>query len=202
MRMCAATVRTVLLATVLLACGSSTPKRYVLERDLGAFVFRRYQKTLDIEFALADNPATGHTATYVLRDESTSQKRVPHATAFVSVYRRPKGLAESVRTRLLSLGTYEVSVKELSGHHVWWLDGGSDHWAVWVSGKHVVKLGAPLGDTSVPDPLVQAYTDAYPSDLNEYGRPVDGSASAGIGDSEAGVAKPKREGTGRAKDHQ
>lgn len=166
-----AAITTALLA----ACGSSLPARYVVEQNLGDFRYRRYQRVLDVEFPVHGNEAVGHTASYVRRDHGAE---VIFATAFVTVYERPSGLVAEVRDRLDTLGTYRVEVGELEGDHVWWLDGGSDRWALWVSGQHVVKLGAPRGE-EIPEDIAETYVDLYPSDLDERGRAEEGAASAG-----------------------
>jgi hypothetical protein len=157
------------------ACGSSVPTRFVVERDLGDFQYRRYQKVLDLEFPVEGNAAVGHTASYVRRGHG---RDVVFATAFVTVYEQPASLAAEVADRLDTLGTYDVSVGELEGDHVWWLDGGDDQWALWVSGKYVVKLGAPRGE-EIPEDLAEEYIDTYPSDLDEHGRAEEGADSAG-----------------------
>jgi hypothetical protein len=168
-------VRIVAAALLLSACGASLPARYVVEQDVGDFRYRRYQKVLDVEFPVEGNAAVGHTASYVRRDHGDE---VVFATAFVTVYERPRALVAEVRDRLESLGTYEIRVRELAGEHVWWLDGGSDSWALWVSGRHLVKLGAPRGE-EIPEDLADAYTGLYPSDLDERGRAEEGAESAG-----------------------
>ncbi len=164
-----------LMLVVLTGCGSSLPARYVVEHDLGDFRYRRYQKVLDVELPVEGNGAVGHTASYVRRDRGAD---VVFATAFVTVYERPGSLAAEIRERLETLGTYELEVGELEGDYVWWLDGGSDRWALWVSGRHVVKLGAPRGE-EIPDDLADAYVSLYPSDLDERGRAREDTASAG-----------------------
>lgn len=164
-----------LVGAMLAGCGSSLPARYVVERDMGDFRYRRYQQVLDVEFPVADNPAVGHTASYVRRDHG---EEVVFATAFVTVYEKPTALVAEVHDRLDTLGTYEVDVGELEGEHVWWLDGGSDRWALWVSGKHVVKLGAPRGE-EIPEDIAEIYVDLYPSDLDERGKAEEGAPSAG-----------------------
>lgn len=176
-----AVLRTLATASVLLTlalaigCGASVPTRYVHERDLGDFQYRRYQKVLDLEFPVEGNVAVGHTASYVQRGRS---REVVFATAFVTVYERAPSLTAEVADRLESLGTYEVTVGELEGDYVWWLDGGEDRWALWVSGNYVVKLGAPRGE-DIPEALADKYIDTYPSDLDEHGRAEEGSDSAG-----------------------
>lgn len=162
-------------------CGGALPKRYVVEHDLGAHAFRRYQHVLDVEFPVEGNPAEGHTATYVHRTEADppANGEVPFTTAFITVYTRSKGLAAELKARMESLGTYEVKVRELAGAYVWWLDGGEDRWAVWVSGKHIVKLGAPPGAKRIPEDVLEAYLSLYPSELNRWGRAEAGAPSAG-----------------------
>ena len=161
------------------ACGPSIPARYVLERDLDGWSYRRYQRVLDVEFAMADNPAVGHTATYVRRPER-GQRAVPFANVFVSVYEEAPGLAAELRRQVRSLGSYEASVRDLGGGRVWYLDAGpGDRWAVWVSGPHVVKIGASDTLDEVPEGLVSRYMGLYPSDLDEHGRAREGTASAG-----------------------
>lgn len=166
---------TALVALVLAGCGASLPERYVVEHDLGDFRYRRYQRVLDVEFPVEGNDAVGYTASYVRRDHGDD---VVFATAFVTVYDRPDALVAEVRDRLDTLGTYEVRVGELEGDYVWWLDGGSDRWALWVSGNHVVKLSGPRGE-EIPEEIADAYVDLYPSDLDENGKAEDGAASAG-----------------------
>ena len=158
-----------------LGCGASVPTRYVHERDLGDYQYRRYQKVLDLEFPVEGNDGVGHTASYVKRGRS---REVVFATAFVTVYEHAASLTAEVADRLDSLGTYEVTVGELEGDYVWWLDGGEDRWALWVSGNYVVKLGAPRGE-DIPEDLADKYIDTYPSDLNEHGRAEEGADSAG-----------------------
>jgi hypothetical protein len=159
---------------LLLACSTTLPSRMVLEHDLGPYAYRRYQRTLDVEFPVAENAAVGHTATYVRRHGDHPLL----ATAFVTVFDHPAGLSAELLERLESLGTYERSVVKVSGEWVHQLESGDEHWLVWVSGRHVVKLGAPPG-RDVPDDIADAYLDLYPSDLDEHGRAEEGSASAG-----------------------
>ena len=80
------------LLAALPGCGPSIPTRFVLERDVDGWAYRRYQRVLDVELAIEGNPAVGHTATYVRRASRTSDQ-VPFANVFVSVYERPEGLA-------------------------------------------------------------------------------------------------------------
>ena len=162
-----------LVAAISMACGTALPTRYVLERDVDGFAYRRYQHVLDVEIPLQGNDAEGHTATYFRRGESG----VVLATAFVTVYAKAPGLAAEIRERMEDLTTYQVSVEEREGEHVWVLAGDAP-WLLWVSGRHVVKLGGPMGG-GVPESLAEAYLDLYPSDLDERGSAEAGASSAG-----------------------
>lgn len=169
----------VLLTLAVVSCGPSIPPRFVLERDLGDWSYRRYQRVLDVEFAIEGVPAAGHTATYVRRP-GRSERSVPFANAFVSHYERAAGLSAELRRQVRALASYEVSVRDLGGGRVWYLDAGpGDRWALWVSGHHVVKIGASEALDDVPETLVSHYMSIYPSDLDEHGRARDGTASAG-----------------------
>jgi hypothetical protein len=165
---------TLLVLTLPIGCGAQLPARYVVEHDLGPFFYRRYQQTLDVEFVIEGNAAVGHTATYLRRGATGTD----FATAFVTVYTRPNSLSAEVREQLESLRHYRLKVRELSGEPAFALEQGDERWAVWVSGRHVVKLGAPRGQ-DVPADLVDAYMDIYPSDLDEHGRAREGTASRG-----------------------
>jgi hypothetical protein len=165
-----------LCLVALLGCGSDLPSRYVLERDAGEFTYRRYQHVLDVELVVPGNPATGYTATYLRRDRG---RGVGIATAFVTVYDHPKSLAAEARERLAALSRYRLSAIELGGGNAWLLDGGeNERWAMWVSGRYLIKLGAPAGE-GFPEALADAYMDVYPSDLDEHGYAEKDAPSAG-----------------------
>lgn len=165
-----------------LGCGTRLPSRFVVEHDLGRYEYRRYQKVLDVEFGIEGNPAVGHTASYLLRDPGSRELRF--ATAFVTVYARAASLTAEVRDQLDALGTYELTVVEVEGEHVFRLRGGQDAWLLWVSGNRLVKLGAPRG-ADPPEALEAEYLALYPSDLNEHGRARSGAASAGASRAQA-----------------
>lgn len=160
--------------SLLLACSATLPTRRVIEHDLGPYAYRRYQRTLDLEFVIDGNPGVGHTATYVRRHGEHPLL----STAFVTEYEHAASLAAEVGDRLDSLGTYERRMTRVDGEWVHELTSGEETWLVWVSGAHVVKLGAPLG-RSVPEDVADAYLDLYPSDLDEHGRAEDDAPSAG-----------------------
>ncbi len=178
------------LALLALGCSPSIPARYVVERPIGEYDFRRYQHVLDVELVVPENPGDGHTAVYVARRGEGMEV----LTAFVSVYQQPASLAAEVKERLERLGTYDRRVIEVEGENVWELDGGDDRWLLWVSSNRVVKLGAPNGG-EIPEDFAEIYLDLYPSDLDEHGRAREGTASVGAsrsdGEDEPGRIEPE-----------
>lgn len=164
----------VVLSWLLVACGPSLPPRFVLERDVDDLSYRRYQHVLDVELPVAGNPAEGHTATYLRRGDE-----IGIATAFVTVYERAASLTAELRERLDELASYELETVKLEGKWVWRLAGDEATWVLWVSGRHVVKLGVPSGHELSPA-LVRAYLRLYPSDLGADGRARPGTESAGM----------------------
>lgn len=170
----------IVVSCALAGCAASPPPRYVIERDVGGWSYRRYQRVLDVEIVVSDNPAVGHTATYVRR--AGRSPTVPFVNVFVAVYERPSGLAAEARRAVRALASYELDVRPIGGGWVYHLDGGpGDRWALWVSGPHVVKVGA---DDAVPEDVVAAYMALYPSDLDEHGRARPGALSEGEASSE------------------
>jgi len=173
----ALTLALALSVPILAACGPRPPPRYVVEKDVGLYKFRRYQQVLDIEIGIEGNDAVGHTATYV-----RGGKSVLVAPVFVTVYHQAAGLAETVRQRLRGMTGYSFDIVKLSGEHVFRMRGegqGGDVWLLWVSGPVLVKLGAPEGTSEVPGELLELYLEKYPSDLDAKGKAEKGAASAG-----------------------
>ena len=164
-----------LLTLCLFACGPKLPPRYVVESDVGDYKFRRYQQVLDVEIGIEGNPAVGHTATYV-----RGGKTIQVVPVFITVYQRAAGLTETVRQSLRTMSGYDFEIAKLSGEYVYRMRAkGADNWVLWVSGPHLVKLGAPEGETEVPEAVLELYLDKYPSDLDENGKAREGAASAG-----------------------
>jgi hypothetical protein len=159
------------------ACSSSLPTRYVIERDLGAYHYRRYQETLDAELPIHGNHARGHNAAYMKRDDKS--QTVDVVSAFVTVYEKPASLTETLRAELAALPGYELRTQEVAGHYVWQLASGTDasFW-IWPAGRYLVKLGAAPGQ-AVPDAISEPYAALYPSDLDSYGHARAGTLSAG-----------------------
>jgi hypothetical protein len=147
----------------------------VIEHDLDGYAYRRYQKSFDIEIPVADNPATGHTAAYLLRSDDD----VAVYTAFVTVYAHAASLAAEVRGGLTRMPGYTLAPGELAGQNVWLVTSNDpERFCVWPSGPYLVKLGAPKS-APFPDAIAQAYASLYPSDLDEHGNARAGSASYG-----------------------
>jgi hypothetical protein len=163
------------LGMVAVGCAHQRPPRYVIESDVAGYHYRRYQVVADIELPVPENPAMGHTATYVRAGEPLRVLPV-----FVTSYERGPGLGESVRQRLRAMEQYDLAVAKLGREHVWQMRGESgDVWLLWVSGKQVVKVGAPSGEPEVPKEVAEAYLMVYPSDLTRQGRVRNGADSAG-----------------------
>lgn len=168
-------VRWLLLLIVLLACGPKLPPRYVIERDIDGYRYRRYQKSLDIEIPVAENHAVGHMATYVRGGDT-----VTLAPVFVTVYERATGLTETVRTTLRSMDSYTFDIVRQGRANLFRMRGDSgDVWVLWVSGPHLVKIGAPQGEPTVPEALIEAYLAHYPSDLDDKGHAKPDAPSSG-----------------------
>lgn len=175
----------VLLAWSLAACGGSLPTRYVIERDLGEYHYRRYQETLEAELPIAGNQARGHTAAYMHRNGQA----VDVVTAFVTVYDKPARLTETLRAELSALPGYELQTQEVAGQYVWVLSSGTDasYW-LWPAGRYIVKLGAALGQ-AVPEAIAEPYAALYPSDLDSFGHARKDAASGGSAPEEASEAE-------------
>ena len=152
-------MRPVLAALAVSACAHATAgERRVIERDLGDFAFRRFQKVEDIEFRVEGNPGVGWTAVYQRKD-TLGRATVPHdaiAIAFVTEYERP-----GVRIDPAWLQGYRIKREK----NVVVLTGAGDVWTLWPSSRFIVKVGQHSG-RAVPDELVTAYRDAYPPDAS------------------------------------
>lgn len=179
-----------LVLSSVIGCGPSLPARFVLERDVGHFSYRRYQRVLDVEFPIEGNGAEGHTATYVRRSE---RGEPPYVNVFVTVYEHPASLTAEVRHQVQGLSSYEVAVSDVGGGRAWTLDGGDgDRWVVWVSSRYVVKIGGNAPAEATRE-VVEAYMGMYPSDLDDHGRARDGTPSAGDAASAVSVEQEQME---------
>jgi hypothetical protein len=147
------------------------PKRRVIEADLGGWHFRRYQRTVDVEVYVPNNPALAHTASYVRVDaEKTGRLREGDvASVFVTEYERDKGVSGSLvrfARRLAQEAGYVVDEDEIGRQRVFKVVGHGEAWAFWSSGRYVVKVGGRGLDT-VPSGLVSEYGRRYPSRVKD-----------------------------------
>ena len=156
------------LVTVV-ACGGRPPqpKRGVVEGDLGAWKFRRFQPVLDVEVWVDGNKAEAFTASYVAEDAEkkghVEDKDV--VNVFVTRYEKADGvLRETVKLvrRLAAEGGYQVDENKIGGARALTIQGHGESWVMWAAKKHVVKVGG-RGRESVPEGVVESYADRYPS---------------------------------------
>jgi hypothetical protein len=167
MRLC------VLLAALALAvaCGGpdTPPARGVIENDVDGWSFRRYQSVLDVEVWVPENRAVAHTASYARKDAEKrgrlSEQDV--VSAFVTRYQNERGieraLVKFVR-RLAQESGYRVEEREVGDVRLVAVQGAGETWAIWPARRHVVKIGGP-GRRDVPESVVEAYGERYPSEL-------------------------------------
>lgn len=158
-----------MLLPVVSACGgpSKPPKRGVIESDVDAWGFRRYQSVLDIEVWVAKNKAIAHTASYA-RKSSEKKGRIEEndvVNVFVTRYKKNEGVLRALVIfvrRLAQQSGYKVEEKKISGVRVFAVKGPTEFWVFWAAKGHVVKVGGS-GLSKVPDDLVEAYDERYPS---------------------------------------
>lgn len=176
----------------LLGCGGTPapPQRGVLENDIGSWNYRRYQQLLDVEVWVVKNKAVAYTASYV-RESAEREGQVGDrdvVSAFITRYESNKGLLRSLVKfvrRLAQDSGYDVEERSKGGVWLIWIAGNNEAWALWASNQHIVKLGG-RGITDVPEDLIEAYGDRYPSRIREglldgplpagddFGEPKDG----------------------------
>jgi hypothetical protein len=166
-------MRALLLAGIVavFACGGSppVPERGVVEGDLGAWKFRRFQPVLDVEVWVEGNPARAYTASYVT-DEAEKRGRVEDAdvvNVFVTRYDKADGvLRETVKLarRLAAEGGYHVEEDKIGGARALTIHGHGEAWVMWAAKNHVVKVGG-RGRDDVPASVVKSYAERYPSQI-------------------------------------
>lgn len=157
------------VATLIASCGGpgKPPKRGVIESDVDAWGFRRYQSVLDVEVWVAKNKAVAHTASYA-RKSAEKKGRIAESdvvNVFVTRYKKNTGVLRSLVVfvrRLAQQSGYKVGEKRISGVRVFTIKGPSEYWVMWSAKRHVVKIGGS-GLTSVPGDLVDAYNERYAS---------------------------------------
>ena len=164
-------VTLVVLAVAAAACGGHppVPKRGVVEADLGAWKFRRFQPVLDVEVWVENNKAEAYTASYVAEDAEkrghVEDKDV--VNVFVTRYEHDEGIVrETVKLarRLAAEQGYLVDESKISGTRALTINGHGESWVLWAAKNHVVKVGG-RGRENVPAAIVASYGDRYASVL-------------------------------------
>jgi hypothetical protein len=153
------------------SCGGpdKPPKRGVLEQDLEKFAFRRYQKVLDIEVWVPKNQGKAYTASYVRKNAEKVGRleETDIVNAFVTRYKQDVGIERALvkfARRLAQESGYTVEETKLGGARVIRVSGAGEAWAIWSSKRHVVKVGG-RGLEKIPESVVEAYAERYPSRL-------------------------------------
>lgn len=158
-------------ALALAACGGRppVPRRGVVEADLGAWRFRRFQPVLDVEVWVEANRAEAFTASYVASDAENrghiEDKDV--VTVFVTRYERHAGVVrETVKLarRLAAESGYQVEEGKIGGARTLAIHGHGEAWVLWAADRHVIKVGG-RGRVAVPEGVVESYARRYPSVL-------------------------------------
>ena len=149
--------------------GSNPPPRGVIEANVGSWEFRRFQKVLDIEVWVPENPAVAHTASYVEAEAEVRGVLEPSdvVSAFVTRYEREDGIDEALvalARRLASESGYRIEPISAARGEALSIRGRGEAWVMWASGTFVVKVGG-RGRESVPEDVVDAYARHYPSTL-------------------------------------
>lgn len=168
MRPCAFLTAFALLA---IACGGpdAPPARGVIEGDVDGWSFRRYQSVLDVEVWVPNNRAVAHTASYA-RKEAEKRGRLSEqdvVSAFVTRYQSDTGIERALIKfvrRLAQESGYRVEEREVGDVRLVAVSGAGETWALWPSRRHVVKIGGP-GRRDVPESVIEAYGERYPSEL-------------------------------------
>jgi len=153
------------------ACGGSDRPlpRGVIENDVGGWNFRRYQSVLDVEVWVSGNRAVAHTASYADREAEKRGRLSDESvvSAFVTRYQSDAGIDRALiqfARRLASESGYRVEERELGDVRLVEIRGAGEIWAMWPAPRHIVKVGGP-GRESIPEAVVAAYGERYPSRL-------------------------------------
>jgi hypothetical protein len=159
------------VVAALVACHGRPPipKRGVVEADLGAWKFKRFQPMLDVEVWVDNNKAEAFTASYIAA-EAEKRGRVDDkdvVSVFVTRFEKPDGvLRETVKLarRLASEQGYKVDEDKIGGARALTINGHGESWVMWASDKYVIKVGGRNRD-DVPKALVASYADRFPSQV-------------------------------------
>lgn len=139
----------------------------MIEHDLSAWKFRRFQELLDVEVWVPRNKATAFTASYAY-GEALKRGHVEDrdvVNVFVTRYQREAGVARQLvkfARRLAQESGYAVEEKSIGGVRVIVVSGHDEEWALWASKRHVIKVGGH-GIDGVPSSVVESYGGPYPS---------------------------------------
>jgi hypothetical protein len=159
----------VLVGTV--GCGGHPPRpaRGVVEADLGAWHFRRFQPVLDVEVWVEHNKAEAFTASYIAETAEQRGKIEDKdvVNVFVTRYEKDAGvLRETVKLarRLASEQGYQVEESTIGGARTLTINGHGESWVLWAATQHVVKVGG-RNRADVPSAVVESYAERYPSTL-------------------------------------
>jgi hypothetical protein len=192
-------MRALLCAVVLtaFACGGHPPipRRGVVEGDLGAWKFRRFQEVLDVEVWVDGNKAEAYSASYITAD-AEKRGRIEDkdlVNVFVTRYQNPEGVVRAtvkLARRLAQDGGYQVEEDKIAGARTLTITGRGEAWVMWPSNKHVVKVGG-RGRNDVPKSMVENYVDRYPSQLP--GGALEGALPPGPEDAPATPRVPKQD---------
>jgi hypothetical protein len=167
-------MRALLVAAVVavFACGGRPPipKRGVVEGDLGAWKFRRFQgPLLDVEVWVEGNKAEAYSASYITAD-AEKRGRIDDkdlVNVFVTRYETAEGVVRAtvkLARRLAADNGYQVEEDKIAGARTLTITGRGEAWVMWPSNQHVVKVGG-RGRTDVPKSMIEPYVDRYPSQL-------------------------------------
>jgi hypothetical protein len=168
-------------------CGGHPPipRRGVVESDLGAWKFRRFQgPLLDIEVWIEGNKAEAYTASYITGD-AEQRGRIEDkdlVSVFVTRYEAADGVVRATvkfARRLAQDSGYQVEEDKIAGARTLSIVGRGEAWVIWPSNKHVVKVGG-RGRNDVPKAVIASYVDRYPSQLP--GGALEGALPPGPGD--------------------
>jgi hypothetical protein len=191
-------MRALLLAAVLAAsCGGAPPipKRGVVEADLGAWKFRRFQgPLLDIEVWVEGNKAEAYSASYITAD-AEKRGRIEDkdlVNVFVTRYETADGVVRAtvkLARRLAADNGYQVEEDKIAGARTLTITGRGEAWVMWPSNHHVVKVGG-RGRSDVPKSMIEPYVDRYPSQLP--GGALEGPLPPGRDDTPASSGKPEK----------
>jgi hypothetical protein len=192
-------MRALLCAVVLtaFACGGHPPipRRGVVEGDLGAWKFRRFQEVLDVEVWVDGNKAEAYSASYITAD-AEKRGRIEDkdlVNVFVTRYQTPEGVVRAtvkLARRLAQDGGYQVEEDKIAGARTLTITGRGEAWVMWPSNKHVVKVGG-RGRNDVPKAMVEDYVDRYPSQLP--GGALEGALPPGPEDAPSTSKAPKQD---------